>query len=258
MIEHFDILALLPALFFIPAIPWVKQRFFPGVDSTKFSYGAATSGILLTFFGIWQGLIDFDIGNYSQSLPPLIDGLKTAFGSSIVGLFTSMTINILFVKSKDDVEESLERMSKSLDELQDVLNNFAHKSSQMQTEALIAAMKKLVDELEMGINSETKETMTRFRSSVEFLREWQEKYVDEIHSVTEAMDKNAIVTQVTTEQLDRTNDVLAELGPVTEQIAASIGWVRTALPSMRKKGFVDRARSNTPKVKTKKGEGDEE
>ena len=77
--------------------------------------------------------------------------------------------------------------------------------------------------------------MINFRSSVEFLREWQEKYVDEIKSVTEAMDKNAVVTQATSEQLDRTNDVLAELSPVTEQIASSIGWVRTALPAMRNK-----------------------
>ena len=237
MIEYFSLLALLPALFIIPALPPIKRKFFPAVDTTKFSYGAATLGILLTFLGIWQGLIGFDIADYTESLPPLIDGLKTAFGSSIVGLFSSMIINIAFVESRDDVEQSLDRMAASLNDLKSVLDNFAHQSSKMQTDALLDAMKKLVDELEMGINSETKETMTKFRTSVEFLRQWQEKYVDEIKSVTDAMDKNAVVTQVTSEQLDRTNDVLSELGPVTEQIAASIGWVRSALPTMRKTGF---------------------
>ena len=246
MIEYFNLLAFLPVIFLIPALPYVKKRFFAGVDTAKFSYGAATSGILLTFFGIWQGLIGFDIANYSESLPPLIGGLKTAFGSSIVGLFTSMFINIFFVESKDDVEQSLENIASSLRDLQTVLNDFAHESSKMQTDALLSAMKKLVDELEMGINSETKETMTRFRTSVDFLREWQEKYVTEIKVVTDAMDKNAVVTQSTTEQLDRTNDVLAQLGPVTERIAESIGWVQTALPAMRKKGFADRARGFRP------------
>ena len=245
MIEYFNFLALLPAIFFIPALPPIKRRFFAQVDSTKFSYGAATSGILLTFFGIWQGLVGFDVMNYAESLPPLIGGLKTAFGSSIVGLFTSMIINILFVNSKDDVEESLEKMAESLKDLREVLDDFAHQSSKMQTEALLEAMKKLVDELEMGINTETKETMKSFRTSVEFLRQWQEKYVDEIQVVTSAMDRNANVTQVTTEQLDRTNDVLAELAPVTEQIAASIGWVRSALPSMRKKGFSENSSSGS-------------
>ena len=88
---------------------------------------------------------------------------------------------------------------------------------------------------EMGINSETQETIGKFKDSVDTLRDWQEKYMDEIEAVTEAMDKNAKVTRDTTQQLDRTNDVLAELGPVTERIAESIGWVQHALPSFRKR-----------------------
>ena len=67
------------------------------------------------------------------------------------------------------------------------------------------------------------------------LREWQEKYVDEIRVVTDAMDKNAIVTKETSVQLDRTNQVLKDLKPVTETIAESIGWVQSALPSFRRK-----------------------
>ena len=49
------------------------------------------------------------------------------------------------------------------------------------------------------------------------------------------MDKNAIVTKATTEHLGKTNEVLAELKPVTETIAESIGWVQQALPSFRKR-----------------------
>ncbi len=242
MIEYFNWIALLPAIFIIPPLPYVRN-FFRGVDVTKFSYGAATSGILLTFYGIWEGLVGFDIANTQESLPILIEGLKIAFGSSITGLSTSMLINLIFVESKDDIETSLEKTVQSLEELKCSLDNFVTNSADMQSQALLTSIKRLVEELELGINSETKETMTKFRGSVEFLREWQEKYVDEIKSVTEAMDQNAIVTQATTEQLNRTNDVLAELSPVTEQIAASIGWVRTALPSMRKRGFKDSMRT---------------
>ena len=244
MSDYFDWVSLLPVLFILPLLPPFRG-FFIGVDTTKFAYGAATSGILLTFYGIWEGLIGFDITNSAQSLPPLIEGLKTAFGSSISGLTTSMLINLFFVESKDDVETSLDNIAKSLAELQASLDTFTKKSAEMQTEALVSSVKKLVEELEMGINSETKETMLKFRSSVEFLRAWQEKYVDEIKEVTSAMDQNAIVTRETSEQLNRTNEVLAELAPVTEQIAASIGWVRTALPSMRKKqGFEFTTRVN--------------
>jgi len=229
MIEYFSWIALLPALFILPLLPPFKKK-FENVETSKFSYGAATSGILLTFFGIWQGLIGFDITATDQSLPILIEGLKTAFGSSITGLATSMLINLIFVEAS--VED---RSADALMDLRESIDNFAKNSSELQTQALLAAITKLIQELELGINTETKDVMSNFRTSVDFLRQWQEKYVDEIVQVTDAMDKNAIVTRETSEQLDKTNKVLAELKPVTEQIAHSIGWVRTALPRMRKK-----------------------
>lgn len=229
MISYINFLTLVPVLFLLPALPPLRR--FLSIDTSKLSYGAATSGVLLTFFGVWQGLIGFDITNTADSLPVLIGGLKVAFGSSVAGLATSMIINLFFVEAEED---QLAEVSRGLHDLREELSKFAATSTEVQTRALFSAIQDLVRELEMGINSETKEVMTRFRASVEFLREWQEKYVDEIKSVTDAMDKNAIVTRETSDQLDRTNDVLAELAPVTEQIAASIGWVRTALPTMRK------------------------
>lgn len=229
MIEYFSWAALLPALFILPCLPIIKKR-FEDIEPTKLAYGAATSGILLTFFGIWQGLIGFDIAATDESLPILIDGLKTAFGSSITGLFTSMLINLFFVPatSSDDPVHALMQLKDSIDD-------YTRESTNHQTQALLSAMNKLVQELELGINTETKEVMSSFRTSVEFLRQWQERYVEEIVQVTDAMDKNAIVTRETSEQLDKTNKVLADLKPVTEQIAHSIGWFRGALPSLRKK-----------------------
>ena len=231
MIDYINFLTFTPTLFLLPALPPLR-RFTP-IDASKLSYGAATSGVLLTFFGVWQGLLGFDITNTGESLPVLIGGLKVAFGSSVMGLATSMMINLFFVEA--DKDEQLTEVTRALDELRKELTRFAETSAEVQSQALFSAIQDLIHELEMGINSETREVMSRFRASVEFLREWQEKYVDEIKSVTDAMDKNAIVTRETSVQLDRTNDVLAELAPVTEQIAASIGWVRPALPSMRRK-----------------------
>tara|TARA_B100001094_G_C18161975_1_gene789875 strand:+ start:1414 stop:1899 length:486 start_codon:yes stop_codon:yes gene_type:complete len=147
-----------------------------------------------------------------------------------------MFINLLFVSSKDETETGLEEVTRSIASLNDSIKDFTSNSSEMQTRALTNSIERLIKDLELGINTETHEVMMQFRHSVEFLRKWQEKYVDEIAVVTEAMDKNAQVTIATSEQLDRTNDALAQLAPVTEQIADSIGWVRKALPAMRKKG----------------------
>ena len=233
MIEYFNLIALFPLVFLIPALPYVR-RFFLNPPAQKLAYGAATSGILLTFYGIWVGLVGFDVADIEKSIPLLLQGLKTSFSSSIVGLTTSMVINLFFVEQKGN---ELEDVAKSLDSLRESLEQFAKDSSEVQSQALIHAIRDLLRELEMGINTETKATMSRFRESVEFLRKWQEKYVDEIQSVTEAMDKNAVVTVATTSQLDRTNDVLEQLGPVTERIAESIGWVQRALPATRPRGI---------------------
>ena len=63
------------------------------------------------------------------------------------------------------------------------------------------------------------------------------------------MDKNAIVTKATSEHLDRTNEVLSELKPVTETIAESIGWVQQALPAFRKRSAQKIPMPNTEKEK---------
>lgn len=227
-----DAISFLPLIFLIPPLPYIRT-YFAGVDTTKFAYGAATTGILLTFYGVYIGLLGFDVSNIESSIPTLLGGLRTAFGSSLVGLGTSMIINLVFVASKDESEQSLDALLKSVKELSENLNSFSSTAAEANISALMIAMERLTNDLEMGINSETKEVMTRFRTSVEVLREWQQKYIEEIKSVTEAMDRNADVTKATTIQLDKTNAVLEQLGPVTETIAQSIGWVQTALPSFR-------------------------
>ena len=177
----------------------------------------------------------FDTTDIAGSIPNLLDGLKTAFGSSLVGLGTSMLINLFFVESIDTNEKSLAEISKRLNDLNTRLEKFTVDSASANVDALMAAMETMIKQLEVGINTETHDVMKKFRESVITLHEWQSQYIDEIKNVTDAMDRNAEVTRSTTEQLDRTNDVLAELGPVTETIAQSIGWVQKALPSFRPK-----------------------
>jgi len=234
MIEkYFDIVSILPLVFGIVCIAshFLKKN----IDPRKLAYGATSTGVLLTFYGIWIGLVGFDVTDTDGSIPVLLEGLKTAFGSSIVGLFTSLFINLVFVDAADPEERSLENVENLLKDLNKNLNQFTNDLAKANIDALSHAIENLVSGLEMGINTETKETIGKFKDSIEILREWQEKYVEEIIVVTDAMDKNAIVTKATSEHLDRTNEVLADLKPVTETIAESIGWVQQALPSFRKK-----------------------
>ena len=55
---------------------------------------AVSLGILGTFLGIFLGLLNFDVNNISESIPPLLSGLRTAFATSIAGLVTSLIVKL--------------------------------------------------------------------------------------------------------------------------------------------------------------------
>ena len=57
---------------------------------------AVSLGILGTFVGIFLGLINFDVQNIDKSVPDLIEGLKTAFLTSIAGMISSLLLKIIY------------------------------------------------------------------------------------------------------------------------------------------------------------------
>jgi len=234
--EHISIESFIPLIFLLFPLPFFK-KWLGHVDPSKFAYGAVTAGVILTFYGIWIGLVGFNVDDIEASIPILLNGLKTSFSSSLIGLSTSLIINLFFVDNLKSEEKSLEEIHGQLKELNCSLNNFVNNSTDANITALTAALNHITESLELGINSETKITMQNFRSSVEIMCKWQKKYIDEINSIIEAMDKNALVTRETSVQLDKTNEALNQLQPVTETLAASIGWVQKALPSFRPKGI---------------------
>lgn len=99
-------------------------------------YFCGTLGIFGTFLGIFIGLSDFDSHNISQSIPPLLDGMKVAFFSSIVGMLGSMALKFAYscyeckyIKGEKDavailknIEISLVDTSKGMSELIYTLN----------------------------------------------------------------------------------------------------------------------------------------
>ena len=72
---------------------------------------AVSIGILGTFVGIYLGLLEFNVSNISDSIPELLEGLKTAFATSIAGLVASIILKFAFEgktvqeDSKSDVQQ---------------------------------------------------------------------------------------------------------------------------------------------------------
>lgn len=53
----------------------------------------STLGVLGTFYGITEGLLGFDTSNLDDSIPKLLDGLKTAFFTSLAGMIGSLILS---------------------------------------------------------------------------------------------------------------------------------------------------------------------
>ena len=58
-----------------------------------------TIGILGTFTGVVFGLWHFDVNNIDQSIPGLLEGLKTAFITSVAGMALSVIFKIIDVST---------------------------------------------------------------------------------------------------------------------------------------------------------------
>ncbi len=66
-----------------------------------------TLGVLGTFVGIALGLLDFDVSNIDKSVPPLLEGLKVAFMTSIIGLGAAILLRVVQIAtSRPETEET--------------------------------------------------------------------------------------------------------------------------------------------------------
>lgn len=67
----------------------------------------STLGVLGTFWGITIGLSEFNTLNLDKSIPTLLEGLKTAFYTSLLGMISSMVTNFIANKLYDNYEAGL-------------------------------------------------------------------------------------------------------------------------------------------------------
>ena len=155
-----------------PKRKWIDQ--LPSIISTL--------GVLGTFLGITRGLMSFDTATLDQSIPVLLDGLKTAFFTSLLGMSGSLVLNRI-VSSKFDKEPKSSEIEKAARMIIDAMNanqrelpkfleeankNFVTYLSQDETVKIIRQdveqMKDDIEELK-GINQELRSVLDNISSS---------------------------------------------------------------------------------------------
>lgn len=119
-IESFIVISLTTAVMF-----WLCWKDFKSYKNSHKDYKSVivSTGVLGTFIGIFIGLLGFDSANVSSSVPRLLDGLKTAFITSIVGMFLAILTSIIQKRKGGEAGDEitiLGNIEKKLDTLNSV------------------------------------------------------------------------------------------------------------------------------------------
>ncbi|MEL7399608.1 MAG: hypothetical protein AAFN68_03420, partial [Pseudomonadota bacterium] len=174
-------------------------------------------GIFGTFLGVAIGLWHFDTADIQGSVPKLMDGLKTAFWSSIVGLLGALTLKIRAALSQvgrretsqtrvatiDDLDASLKHLADQfhperedalprafnrnhlqtvdrLDQIVHSLDSYQERMAEANAKALVQAIETVMRDFNTRINEQYGDNFKRLNESVGKMLDWQNNYRDQL------------------------------------------------------------------------------
>ncbi len=185
-------------------------------------------GIFGTFLGVAIGLWGFDATDIQGSVPKLMDGLRTAFWSSIAGLLGALTLKIRAVISQtasaqvssskratiDDLDHSLKQLTlvlqqpaeqnlqqqlkyqnqllvESMQQVNKTLEDYQERQAEANAKALVGAIEMVMREFNTKINEQYGDNFKRLNQSVIAMLEWQQNYKDQLNTLINEQERTA-------------------------------------------------------------------
>jgi len=153
-----------------------------------------TLGILGTFTGIFLGLIDFNFDTPTRSIPVLLTGLKIAFGTSIVGIFSAILFKILrpfcskHETSEDvDAREILNKLNELNETNQKGFENLRKTLSEDTDTSIVGQLQRLrgnISDLEKTNEKGFEQQINEFKSFADKMSEaFSKAIIEELQSV---------------------------------------------------------------------------
>ncbi|GAA5316466.1 MAG: hypothetical protein AseanaTS_16700 [Candidatus Pelagadaptatus aseana] len=203
----------------------------PGYNSQSASHSPTiltSTGIFGTFLGVALGLLAFDTQDIQASVPELIEGLKTAFWTSIAGLLGSLIVkfrHLTAVLRQRQVEEqyrsatvtdlanllgdirdsmsnpeakglrsSMETMHSQqlhkFDDMQQSLRDYQTDMVEANTRAFISAIEQVMRDFNTQINTQYGQNFKELNHAVGQMLQWQENYKKELEELLAAQRHN--------------------------------------------------------------------
>jgi ABC-type transporter Mla subunit MlaD len=219
-------------------------------------------GIFGTFFGIALGLSDFNTEDIQGSVPTLIDGLKTAFWSSVAGIFFALLIKIrhLYQISNmkysneshgatiDDIVNQLRDVNKALvgeeestllsqmklirqdsndklDGLKRAMEDFIKDMAENNSKALIEALKEVIRDFNAKINEQFGENFKELNQAVGKLLDWQERYRLQMEKLIIQQETTANIMATATEDYKKIVDNSSKFSDVADKLSKTINFL---------------------------------
>ena len=185
-------------------------------------------GIFGTFLGVALGLWSFDTTDIHGSVPKLMDGLKTAFWSSIAGLLGALTIKLRSTFSQagrrtatqtraasiDDLDASLKLLADQFnnqreDSMQSllkrqhednqngvrqiiyVLEHYEERMADANAKALVDAIEAVMQDFNARINEQYGDNFKRLNESVGKMPDWQNNYRAQLQQLIDEQERTA-------------------------------------------------------------------
>ncbi|MGB0865538.1 MAG: hypothetical protein ACPGSC_03460 [Granulosicoccaceae bacterium] len=211
-----------------------------------------TIGVLGTFVGVYMGLQGFDTGDIRTSVPQLLDGMKTAFFTSIVGMALSVVLSILQRLrggADEDADllvqanQKLEVLSELVEETKALRQNQAETNATLSTamsqlsegatQQIVDSLQQVVTEFNTNLSDQFGENFRELNQGVANLLEWQENYrlilerdqevMSNVHGSLESSAQTLATVAQTNEQ---TREVYEGLGQMINTYHGQIETLR--------------------------------
>ena len=199
----------------------------------EISPGVLTSlGILGTFLGIFLGLMDFDIRTINRSVPELLEGLKVAFGTSILGLGSALLYRVarpLVTSSAGESGASAEDILDSLNAINTQmarLNSNVEDAGKTNKDGFDTLRKALTDDTDSSVSGQLQRLRASFADLEKATVHGFESQIKEFRDFAEHMSKafsEAIIEELKSVIREFNEKISEQFGDNFKQLNEAVG-----------------------------------
>ena len=213
---------IISLVFVLAVLSQFTERF--GRFEGLYRYGSTllpTLGVLGTFVGIALGLLDFDVGNIDKSVPPLLEGLKVAFMTSIIGLGAAILLRAVQIATPRPETEETEVTPEVIHSALKSIREGIDEAATQEREALEHLRKSISADNDSSLLTQV-QALTAIKEGIDTAATQQQESLENLRKSISAEGDSSLLTQVQklrTDFKDGQNEMTKEFRQFAETMA---------------------------------------